>query len=250
MIGTRNTRYKVILQMRDRRILSLLESLRAATKQQIAAVCGFDSDTRANARLSQLIRAKYLARDFIGTIRGGRLAVYFLPGRRPKARRGPAGFEAAVMHELEIGEVYLALKRAAENQGWRFSWNRPAAPLGQSAAIPDALIQLEALGERKTFLLEHDRATEGMRIWKEKVAKYLDLARSQGLLQLLGSERFAVLVVVPSEKRLAQIRAAIAVQTGKIFWISTVQAINRDGFLAPVWLRPEGGQRLSLLGGT
>lgn len=249
MIGNRRAHHIVILQARDRKIVSLLKALRVATKQQIADVCGFDSDTRAHSRLLQLIRAKYIARDFIGTIAGGRLAVYFLPGRRPKARRGPAGFEAAVTHGLEIGDVYLALVRGAQNQGIRFRWSKPDRPLGQSGVIPDALIDIETGGARKTFLLEHDRATEGVRIWKEKVSKYLNLARSPELHEIVGSERFAVLVVVPSERRLVQIRAEIASQTSKIFWISTVEAINRDGLLASVWLRPDGLQRLPLLGG-
>ena len=249
MIGTRNAKHRILLQDRDRIIIALLDTLRVATRQQISSFCGFHSDSRANARLSQLLRAGQIGRDFIGTITGGRLAVYFPYGRRPRSRNGPAGFEAAITHSLDIGEVYLSLRRALEGLGWLFSWDRPKEPLGPAGVIPDALIRLEASGKRWTFLLEVDRATEGAGIWKAKIAKYLALARYPELRDLLGDERFGVLVVVPSDKRLAQLRALISGQTRKIFWISTTQAINRGGFLASVWLRPEGERRLPLLGG-
>jgi len=54
-------------------------------------------------------------------------------------------------------------------------------------------------------------------------------------------------VVASSEKRLANIRGAVAKSIDRIFWFSTFETIQRDGFWSPVWLRPTGGQRLSLL---
>jgi hypothetical protein len=56
-----------------------------------------------------------------------------------------------------------------------------------------------------------------------------------------------VLVVASSEKRLTNIRTTVAKSTDKIFWFTTFENIHRDGFWSPVWLRPTGGQRLSLL---
>jgi hypothetical protein len=64
---------------------------------------------------------------------------------------------------------------------------------------------------------------------------------------LFQQEQFRVLVVVSSERRLHSIRKTIATQTQKIFWLSTLEQIKREGFWSPVWLRPEGDQRLPLL---
>src|SRR3989442_15138047 len=108
MIGTRPRKPRAILQERDQRLLAFLELLRVATREQIAAHCGFRSRSRASARLSLLVSAGYLSRDFIGTITGGRAAVYMLPGKRIRAQRGPAGQEAAIQHQLAVNEVYLA----------------------------------------------------------------------------------------------------------------------------------------------
>lgn len=250
MIGTRKVKSRVILQIRDRKILSLLETLRVASREQITSLCGFGSATRANTRLSQLVRAKYLARDFIGTIKGGRLAIYFIPHHGPTSKRGPAGFEAAVVHELELGQLYLMFHQDAQRQGRFIRWRRVDSQLGTSGIIPDALIEVDAQKGSKTLLFEFDRATEGTQTWRTKTIKYLDLARRPDLSRLIGNERFAVLVVVPTAKRLAQVCAAIASQTTKIFWISTIEAIKRDGLFGPIWLRPASAEKLSLLGGT
>ena len=56
-----------------------------------------------------------------------------------------------------------------------------------------------------------------------------------------------MLVVANSDKRLTNIRATVAKSTDKIFWFTTLENINRDGIWSPVWLRPTGDQRHSLL---
>jgi hypothetical protein len=39
----------------------------------------------------------------------------------------------------------------------------------------------------------------------------------------------------------------IAKSTDKIFWFTTLENIHRDGVWSPVWLRPEGDQRVPLV---
>jgi hypothetical protein len=56
-----------------------------------------------------------------------------------------------------------------------------------------------------------------------------------------------VLVIAPSERRAESIRKTVSKQTQKIFWFTTLEQIKREGFWSAVWLRPEGGQKLSLL---
>ncbi len=94
---------------------------------------------------------------------------------------------------------------------------------------------------------EVDRGTESQKIWTKKVELYLRLATSGEFQRLFSNQRFRVLVVADSERRLLQIRQTVARQTVKIFWFSTLKTINRDGLFAAHWLRPAGDSRVSLL---
>ena len=38
----------------------------------------------------------------------------------------------------------------------------------------------------------------------------------------------------------------LAKQTDKLFWLSDLQTINRDGLCSPVWLRPKGEQPVAI----
>jgi hypothetical protein len=57
--------------------------------------------------------------------------------------------------------------------------------------------------------------------------------------------RFRVLVIVNSERRLRSIQKVIAASTEKIFWLASLQAIRKNGFFAPVWFRPTGSESQS-----
>jgi hypothetical protein len=92
-----------------------------------------------------------------------------------------------------------------------------------------------------------DLGTEALRIWKQKIANYLQLALSANFSRLFGQQQFRVLVVAQSERRLQSIRDTVAETTDKIFWFSTFGIIERKGFWASVWLRPVGDQRHPLL---
>src|SRR5207253_11501302 len=113
--------------------------------------------------------------------------------------------------------------------------------------IPDGYFE-SAFGDvvRSSFL-EVDLGTEALSVWLQKTGYYLQLARSGEFSTRFRQPQFRVLVVANSERRLANIRASIANSTDKIFWFSTFENINRDGIWSPIWLRPAGDQRHSLL---
>jgi hypothetical protein len=79
---------------------------------------------------------------------------------------------------------------------------------------------------------------------KGKVQAYLQYAVS-GDFQ--SPSQFRVLVIANSERRLDSIRKVIVSRTEKIFWLSTFDSINREGFWSSVWLRPLGDQRKPLI---
>lgn len=249
MIGIRKRTPRVILQDRDRRLFASLSRIRAATANQLATLCSFASRTRVNARLRQLCSAGHLCREFVGTISGGRMAVYMLPGKRIKARSGPAGFEAAVQHRLAISDVYVAVEQEAAYGRLVASWHEPRDLLTPSRLIPDAEVVLSAGGTDHLCFLEIDRATEGIAVWRHKIARYLSLARSPNLADQIGASRFRVLIVATSELQARRIQAAGSGSTDRVFWISTIQSIASAGFAGPIWLRPRGQERHALIQG-
>src|SRR5215813_6972122 len=71
----------VVLTQRDRRLFSELSVMRFTDRELAKVVAGFNSTTRANTRLLQLTQAGYLAHTFIGSITGGRKAIYRLSNK-------------------------------------------------------------------------------------------------------------------------------------------------------------------------
>lgn len=73
-----NKRVGLVLQDRDRRLLSELTIMQVIDREQAQVVGGFGSITRANTRLLALTRAGIVKRFFLATVNGGKKAVYSL----------------------------------------------------------------------------------------------------------------------------------------------------------------------------
>jgi hypothetical protein len=222
----------VVLQPRDRRLLSALEVLSCLNREQAQVLGPFTSVTRANARLLQLTRARILRRTFHGTIAGGRQAVYVRRGRRRRALR-------AIEHELALSEVFCRFSTRPslipETRFHRFV--RTDEPLSGSGIIPDGLVEITHGGQIHPVYVEVDRGTEPMSVIDRKASGYLALAISA---EASGQPQFRVVVVTTGERRLKNLCREVARRTTKLFFLTTLQAINREGPWAPVWRRPTG----------
>src|ERR1700682_6545627 len=75
---TGNRRRGIVLQNRDRHLLSELAVMRIIDREMTKVVAGFGSTTQVNTRLMELTRAGLLRRFFIGGIGAGRKAMYTL----------------------------------------------------------------------------------------------------------------------------------------------------------------------------
>ena len=259
MTGSKRT--GIVVQQRDRQLLSELAVMRIIDREMTKLVAGFSSTRRANARLLQLTKAGLLRRFFVGSIAHGRKAVYTLSpkgGEFVAAKLGgisrPAGRlvigDAFVEHQTNINEIYVALKhRPAPQAGVRLRrWITFRQSISEAIKLtPDGYFEILAGDSTRAMFLEVDLGTEALKVWQQKTASYLQLAVSGAFTQRFGPPQFRVLVVASSEKRLTKIRTTVAKSTDKIFWFTTFENIHRDGFWSPVWLRPTGGQRLSLL---
>jgi hypothetical protein len=251
----------MVIQERDRQLLRELAVMRVIDREQAKIVGGFGSTTRVNTRLLALTRAGLLRRFFLGTTAGGAKALYALskkgaqlvgvPERGPQRRHDAALVgDLFVEHQLAVNGIRCSLKsQSATLQGIALErWLGFSEPLTPSIRlIPDAYLELKTPTGISAAFLEMDLGTESRTVWKDKVQNYLRYALSGQFEQAFRQDRFRVLVVAHSERRLRSIRETVAPMTEKVFWFASLESIHRDGLCAPVWLRPRGDDRLPLI---
>jgi hypothetical protein len=234
--------------------------MRVIDRELAKTIAGFGSTTRANNRLLMLTRSGILRRFFFGTIAGGRKAMYTLSTKGQRmvdaASSGvgrklitPVVGDLFLEHQMTVNEIYATVKFGRTPDGVRIHrWLTFRGPLASSTPlIPDGYFEVESSGQLRAVFLEADLGTETLRVWQRKVSEYLKFASSGKFAQVFRLTQFRVVVLTTSEKRLENIRAIVRHSTDKIFWFSTFQSINRDGFWSPVWARPVGDQKVPLL---
>lgn len=245
----------VLLQPRDRRLLSELQVMRVVDRELAKIVCGFHSTTRANARLLALTEADYLKRSFVGTIAGGRKAVYRLSTKRLASTQsqsiGKNSYsELFLEHQLQVNHVYVEIKyrpiplASCQFHRW-IAFNRILSKA--SPIIPDGYFELTHNSQIKSLFLEVDLGTEALRIWQKKIESYLRLATSGEFKSLVGQERFKVAVIANSGRRTDSIRKVAAKSTDKIFRFTSLENIKTAGFWSPIWNKPTGDRPEVLL---
>jgi Replication-relaxation len=258
---TGNRQRGVVLQDRDRHLLSELAVMRIIDREMTKIVAGFGSTTQVSLRLLELTRAGLLRRFFVGTIGSGRKAMYTLSPKGSEivsARLGginrPEGKlvsgDRFVEHQTGINEVYLAVKYSlVPNGNVRLArWHIFRQSISEAIKLsPDGYFEITSAQGTRAMFLEVDLGTEALSVWKQKTAYYLQLAFSGEFAKRFRQLQFRVLVVANSERRLANIRSGVAKSTDKIFWFATLDNIKREGIWSPIWLRPTADQYHSLL---
>jgi hypothetical protein len=250
----------IVIQDRDRHLLEELAVMRVVDREQAKIVGSFGSTTRVNSRLLALTRAGLLRRFFLGTTAGGTKALYALSATGAKLigvpLRGPQrvkdetlAVDFFVTHQLTVNEVYCALKYGPLSEHVSFERWRPffAPIVPDIRLIPDGYVELRTQSGILPAFLEVDRGGERGSVWATKIARYLQFA-VRSAAQGDGFPRpFRVLVVALTERRVTSIRKAVTRATEKIFWFASLDTIRRQGFFAPIWLRPTGESRLPLI---
>jgi Replication-relaxation len=255
-----NNAKPMILQKRDLKFFKVLgEHARLVDREQAMKFGGFNSQTRANARLLKLTSNGFLRRYFLGTLKGGSKALYTLSAKgalvaavsnrsviRPKESLLVG--DPFVNHQLAVNEVHIAVRfTLAQDLKFLRFLSFPESLTKAIPLIPDGYFEIETPSGSRAAYIEVDCGTESLKVWARKTGLYLQLAISGAFKKLFQHEQFRVLVVAESERRLNSIRKTIAKQTQKIFWFSTLEQIKRESVWSAVWLRPTGGQGLSLL---
>lgn len=248
----------IILQPRDLKFFKELSVLSVADHSQTMIVAGFGSVSRANRRLRQLTRAGFLRRFFLGS-GGGRKALYSLSEKGAHAGRVPArglrrpqgailSADYFVEHQLQVNSIYCRVKFGSiPVEGISFhrwiAFHESIAP--ELKLKPDGYVEFRSSSEAVALFLEVDLGTESLAIWKEKTRKYLELALSGTFFRSFGHDRFRVIVVANSERRLESLRKTIRAVTEKIFRFATLETAQTK-FFEPIWGRPNGDQPESL----
>jgi hypothetical protein len=243
----------MIVQPRDRMFLGELSTMRVIDHEQAKLVAGFGSTSRANKRLLKLTRAGLLRRFFLGS-GGGRKALYSLSAKGALVAQAPLHglrrrqgamlvADAYVEHQLAVNAIYCAVKfgtiplAGVLFHRW-IAFSGPIAP--ELPLIPDGYVEFSTASGPTAMFLEMDLGNESLAIWREKTRQYLALATSGAYRRIFNRERFRVLVVLNSARRLESVRKTVAAMTDKVFRLSTV-ADARSSFFGPVWQKPAGG---------
>lgn len=246
---------------RDLAILQALVIARVFDSEQIGVVGRFAAVRRTNRRLLKLVNAGLLRRWFVGTDLRGVKAIY---GLSPKgAQLIGEGLQVVLpwkpdrvittssflAHQQGINEIFLQVQFQPLPAGVSCEqWMNFREPLSSSVPlIPDGYVELNHGGTSHRMFFEVDLGTETSKVWKGKVELYLKLALGGEFKRLFQGDRFRVLVVLPSSRRLEIVRRTIASRTDKLFWLSTQDHVRSEGLLASIWFRPKGDGRMPLL---
>lgn len=249
-----------MIQGRDRNLLKEIASLRVVDREQAKIIGGFTSTPRVNARLLALHRAGLLRRFFFGASDATKKAIYALSPkgaalvgtthrglRRPHDALLVADF--SILHQLAVNDIHCALRSADETSSialvrWLSFYESIVPGL---RLIPDGYVELTSPAGVICAFLEVDLGHEALRVWKKKIAGYLQLALSGEYERRFAQIQFRVLVIANSEKRLLSIRKTVRAATRKVFWFAPLELIRSDSLFRAVWFRPEGNERHPLI---
>jgi hypothetical protein len=256
---TGNKTAKVITP-RDLHLLRELATAKIMDREQVQIVCNIRAVNRANDRLQQLHNAGLLRRHFQGTIAGGRKALYSLSTTgghlidvaRVWRLQHPEDElligDSFTAHQTAVNWVWLSAKYRLPSGVEFLRWLNFQEPLTPAIAlIPDGYFEIQSDGEALSHFVEVDLGTESHKAWDRKIQLYLKLATSGEFVRLFHRSRFRVLVTANSERRLLNILQTVKKQTPKLFFFLDHNIIYRDGIFAPLWLRPDGATKQSLL---
>jgi hypothetical protein len=257
MIGS-NHKGIGILTERDKAFLNSLALYRVVDRDQAIQIAGFKTLGVANKRLLKLVRAGLLKRFFMPTSHGAVGALYTLTAKsikliaaeaKPIERKCDALLTADLFigHQLAINSVLLEAKKLNSITEVRRLLAFRSGLSNAIPLVPDAYFELVTASGVQPMFLEVDLSNERLRILQKKIIQYIQLATSGEFERIFQQPRFRVLFVASSERRLWHIRKMVSKHTNKLFWFATLNAIKSEGLLAPIWLRPEGSERQSLL---
>jgi hypothetical protein len=256
----------MVLQARDKKILTCVYSHRIMTREQIQTVFKLNCIRKANNRLRKLYDHHYLSRKFLPTIKGSPKALYFLgprgftviaeelgidlPEIKQKVKETSRFKELFLRHTLQIIETRIAFTSKFLNQpgsciqAWinEDDLQQEYTVLNNGKSIvrrfrPDGYFRV--LHEQKIYghFLELDRSTMSHAKFKSKVETYLEFSQLGLYRERFGMKYFRVLVITLTEERLLNLKKLVESITDKFFWFTSLNQIASRNPLDPIWMR-------------
>jgi hypothetical protein len=242
----------MVLTERDRAVLRDVAELELVSRPQFQRRKHFGSRTRANAVLARLVRFGYLATRRQPVVGGSRRVLYHLgpvgqellgidSNGNLKGRRMKQLSDLFIEHHLRTNDVRLGFWVAAHPQYSFDRWITDAAlrPLNLGL-VPDGYVEYRHSGLSFAAFVELDLGTETLGRWEGKTREYLKLAYSGAFRSAFKHHYFRVLVITSSPGRLQSLQKTIGRITPKIFWLTTIDDVYRDGPMGLIWHRPQG----------
>jgi len=261
---------RIILQQRDKDIVSALYEYRFLSREQIQRLFDFNCTTKANLRLRKLYDHYYVSRYFIPTSRGSSKAIYSLgkkaidivteclgvdPQGVRSAQKEISEFkELFLNHQLNLNDIRITFSKSitdhpdmrlerwiADHQCKQEYTVTSPGPKKNKTFRPDGYFMFWHRKQLYSYFIELDQSTMSHRRFLAKTSDYLEYARSGAYQRNFGVKYFRVLVVTLSAQRLLNLKKSVEMQTKKIFWFSTLTKLLNDGVFGPAWLR--GGHK-------
>lgn len=266
----------IVLQERDRQLITTLHRYRFLTREQIERLF-FHTTARANHRLKQLFHTGYLSRVFIPSAVGSFQGVYSLAEGGAKEAAIILGIDKAEIkwqknnkvkplfleHALAISEFRLALEAAARLHSdhqlllW-FSeeeckdtfniWDPRKQQRLTKTLNPDAYGQYRFDQSFFSFFLETDRGTMSNGRVKDKILRYRQYQESGAYESHYGLQFFRVLIVTLTEKRLKNLKKIAEKIGASNVWFATLTKV-KENVLGFTWQKAGSEKLHSLIEG-
>lgn len=246
-----------VLTDRDMAIIGAVGNYRLLSRSQIQRLLGFGTVTRVNFRLQKLFHHGYLVRHFLPTLKGSSQALYTLDrlglpvaaerlGKdtadlwRPKDKLSPF----FLAHELAVNDVRIAFELAARahNDHQLVSWlsaeeakDRFFFSGSWHTLTPDAFVRYRVGKQLLSVFIEVDRGTMPNHRFQRKVEAYFAYDVSGRYAERHKGQRFRVLVITKTPKRLTNLKETTAQVAQRNCWFATLPEIAQNGPLAAIW---------------
>ena len=262
------TKNLMVLQERDKKIITLCHDYHFLSQEQIRLLAGFGCYARTNIRLRKLFDNEYLSRRFLPVFQGRSRILYFLGPRGAEIISEKSGIDPlkikqkrkqlleiknfSLPHYLLINEFRLAFSLAAKNKpeislkSWKTQKEIPLR-LEEKEFYPDAYFIYGYREKLYSLFLEIDRSTETNKRFQGKVENYLKYGFDGYYRKQFGFQFFRVLIICPSAARLKNLKKLIEQKTNKMFWLALQADISPEKILTRIWQRPAKDSLFSLL---
>lgn len=263
MVGIKEN---MILQRRDIEMIKAIFSYRLLTRDQLRKLFGFGSITNINTRLRKLVSAGFLMRRTFPLAFVSSQNAYSIGSRSVELLTDAFGCDAKeivgairrnnnigeffISHLTQINDVRISLSQCPDLRMIRWQYE-PVIRLGEKAVLrPDAFFQTLCREGIFNFFLEFDNGTASVqRIVNTKIPAYLKMIECEAQRRIFGIDYFAVIIVVPNSRRLANIHSAISRRISGIFWLVEKERILSESFVASIFIKAGETQSSSVFGG-